>query len=75
GGSVCTSAGSAMVGGFIGGSLGAWGFSKSSVQKPINTLRQGLGNASRLMEKGKQLGEASHNVFKQLHKNLRKGAS
>ncbi|HAT6933104.1 TPA: type IV secretion system protein [Legionella pneumophila] len=75
GGSVCTSAGSAMVGGFIGGSLGAWGFSKSSVQKPINTLRQGLGGASRLMEKGKQLGGASHNVFKQLHKNLRKGAS
>ena len=52
GGSLCTSAGAAMVGGFIGGSIGAWGFSKSTVQKPVDTMRQGLGSVSNLWKKG-----------------------
>lgn len=67
GGSVCTSGGAAMVGGFIGSSLGAWGFSKTQLAKS----RQGSSTA---LEKGKQLSSHGHNLFKQLHKNLRRGA-
>lgn len=67
GGSVCTSGGAAMVGGFIGSSLGAWGFSKSQLAKS----RQG---STAVLEKGKQLSHSGHNLFKQLHKNLRRGA-
>lgn len=67
GGSLCTSGGAAMVGGFIGSSLGAWGFSKSQLAKS----RQG---SATVLDKGKQLGSASHNLLKQLHKNLRRGA-
>lgn len=67
GGSVCTSGGAAMVGGFIGSSLGAWGFSK-------NKLAQSRQSTATVLDMGKQLGGASHNLFKQLHKNLRRGA-
>ncbi|RUR10815.1 type IV secretion system protein [Legionella sp. km772] len=67
GGSVCTSGGAAMVGGFIGSSLGAGRFSKTFMRN--NTQR-----AASALDKGKQLGNAGHNLFKQLHKNLRRGA-
>lgn len=73
GGSLCTSGGAAMVGGFIGGSIGAWGFSKNSMQKPVNLMRQGLGNTSSLLGKSKQMGMSGKALFKQLHKNLRRG--
>ena len=73
GGSLCTSGGASMVGGFIGGSLGAWGVSKSTIQRPMSMARQGLGSASTLLEKGKQMGASSKAMFKQMHKNLRRG--
>ncbi|KTD20126.1 type IV secretion system protein [Legionella londiniensis] len=75
GGSLCTSGGAAMVSGFIGGSIGAWGFSKTMLQKPANSLRQGLNGSSGLLERGKRVGAASQNLWKQVQKNLRRGAS
>lgn len=75
GGSLCTSGGASMVSGFVGGSIGAWGISKTMIQKPISISRQGLGGTSNLLEKSKQVGAASQNLWKQLHKNLRRGAS
>jgi type IV secretion system protein VirB6 len=65
GGSLCTSGGASMVGGFIGGGMGAWGFSKTMLQKPMGVSRQGLGEAS------KRVGA----VFKQLQKNIRRGSA
>ena len=75
GGSLCTSGGASMVSGFIGGSIGAWGMSKTMLQKPMSISRQGLGGSSNLLEKGRRMGVASQNLWKQLHKNLRKGGS
>jgi type IV secretion system protein VirB6 len=70
---VCTSGGASMVGGFIGGSLGAWSVSKSSIQRPMSMARQGFVSASTLVEKGKQMRASSKAMFKQMHKNLRRG--
>ncbi|HAU3758470.1 TPA: type IV secretion system protein [Legionella pneumophila] len=71
GGSVCTSNGAAMVGGLIAGSLGAGGLAK----KAMNKARKGSSSgASSLIQGGKQTTHAATNLFKQLHKNLRRGA-
>lgn len=75
GGSLCTSDGASMVSGFIGGSIGAWGASKTMIQKPMSISRQVLSGTSNVLEKGRGMGTASQNLWKQLHKNLRKGAS
>lgn len=75
GGSLCTSGGAAMVGGFIGGSIGALGMSKTMIQKPMSISRQGWGGTSSLIEKSKRMGAASQTLWKQLHKNLRRGES
>lgn len=74
GGSVCTSGGAAMVGGFIGSSLGAGRFSKKLLQNNAQRALQSLGYATAALNQGKQLGSAGHNLVKQLHKNLRRGA-
>ncbi len=73
GGSLCTSGGAAMVGGFIGGSIGAWGFSKNTVQRPMGLARQGLGSGASVLEKSRQMGASGKAMFKQMHKNLRRG--
>jgi type IV secretion system protein VirB6 len=75
GGSVCTSGGAAMVGGFIGSAIGAGSFSKNMMNNNVQRMGQGLSHAATALDKGKQLGNASQNLFKQLHKNLRRGAS
>jgi type IV secretion system protein VirB6 len=49
--------------------------SKTMLQKPMSISRQGLGGSSSLLEKGRRMGAASQNLWKQLHKNLRKGGS
>ena len=72
GGSICTSGGASMVSGFITGSMGAWGMSKTMLQKPMHISRQGLSSTSSL---GRRVSGASQTLWKQLHKNLRRGAS
>lgn len=67
GGALCTSGGSAMVGGFIGSSMGMWGFSKQAIQKPMSTFNR----VSGLAQKGRQLGTS----FKQIQQQLRRGNS
>ncbi|MHA3320885.1 type IV secretion system protein [Legionella pneumophila] len=71
GGSVCTSSGAAMVGGLIAGSLGAGSLAKKAMNKASKGSSSG---ASSLIQGGKQTTHAATNLFKQLHKNLRRGA-
>ncbi|HIC9088376.1 TPA: type IV secretion system protein [Legionella pneumophila] len=71
GGSVCTSSGAAMVSGLIAGSLGAGGLTKKAMNKASKGTSSG---ASSLIQGGKQTTHAAANLFKQLHKNLRRGA-
>lgn len=75
GGHLCTSGGAAMVGGFIGGSLGAWSASKNRVKKLVNPLRERLGRGSNLVEGDNQQTTTRQNLFKHLQKNLRSGAT
>ena len=70
GGSLCTSGGAAMVGGFVGGSMGTWAFSRSSIQKQLSFARQSLGGTASLLQKGKATSQA---LFKQMHQNMRRG--
>lgn len=63
GGTVSTSSGAAMVGGFVGGALGAWAMSKSAGQKSANLMRSAGGKFS---HSGKAL-------FQQMQKNIRRG--
>lgn len=74
GGSVCTSGGAAMVSGFVGGSLGALGFSKTVMHSPRELSHKGLQGASSILARGKQLSASSQNLWKQLHKNIRGGS-
>ncbi|QMT61709.1 type IV secretion system protein [Legionella sp. PC997] len=71
GGSVCTSSGAAMMGGLIAGSLGAGSLAKKAMNKASKGTSSG---ASSLIQGGKQTTHAATNLFKQLHKNLRRGA-
>ncbi|HAU1765497.1 TPA: type IV secretion system protein [Legionella pneumophila] len=71
GGSVCTSSGAAMVGGLIAGSLSAGHLAKKAMNKAGKGTSTG---ASSLLQGGKQTTTAATNLFKQLHKNLRRGA-
>lgn len=72
GGSLCTSGGAAMVGGFIGGSLGAWSASKKSIQSPMGLARQSLNSASSAIQRGHATSRA---LFQQLQKSLRRSNS
>lgn len=72
GGSVCTSSGAAMVGGLIASSIGAGGLAKNTLSK----ASKGAGSsASSLLKGGQQTTHTATHLFKQLHKNLRRGAS
>jgi type IV secretion system protein VirB6 len=71
GGAICTSGGAAMVGGFIGGSMGTWAFSKHSLQQQMNLARQGLSGGAHLFQKGQHMGDASKALIKKIHQNLR----
>lgn len=73
GGAMCTSGGAAMVGGFIGGGLGAWAFSKNSIQTSVQAARHGLNGTSHLLQKGKQSLVTSKALIQKMHQNLRKG--
>lgn len=73
GGSLCTSAGTSMVSGFIAGSIGALSISKNTLNKPGRFARQGANHASTLLEKSRQMGSSGKALFKQMHKNLRGG--
>ena len=71
GGSVCTSSGAAMVGGLIASGLGAGGLAKKALSK----ASKGAGSStSSLLKGGQQTTHAATHLFKQLHKNLRRGA-
>ncbi|HHG8507937.1 TPA: type IV secretion system protein [Legionella pneumophila] len=72
GGSVCTSSGAAMVGGFIAGSLSTGRLAQKSMSKAGKGLG---GSASSLAHGGQHTKNAATHLFKQLHKNLRRGAS
>ena len=69
GGATCTSGGAAMVGGFIGSSMGTWAFSKNS----LKNASKGLGSSANLLHKGKQLGASSKAMFQKMQQNLRRG--
>jgi len=75
GGSLCTSGGASMVSGFIGGSIGAWSTSKTMLKQPLSLSRQGLSGTSSVLERGRQMSTASHNLWKQIQKNIRGGKS
>jgi type IV secretion system protein VirB6 len=67
GGHICTSHGTAMLGSFIGGSMGAWASSTTGFSKSTQLGRQGLQGISRMASKG-------HGLMQQMQKNLRRGA-
>ncbi len=64
GGSICTSGGAAMVGGFIGGSVSSLAFSKNTIQKSMNVAQM-----------GKQTLAHSHSMIQKIQQNLRRGQS
>jgi type IV secretion system protein VirB6 len=74
GGALCTSGGAAMVGGFIGSSLGAWASSKNTVQNAMKATRQGFHGTSHAFHKGKQTLATSKALIQKMQQNLRKGA-
>ena len=73
GGALCTPGGAAMVGGFIGSSMGTLAFSKNSLQKHMSLARQGLQGSGQLLQKGKQLGISSKAMLQKMQQNLRRG--
>lgn len=73
GGALCTSGGAAMVGGFIGSSMGTWAFSKNSIQKSMQVARQGLGHSANVLQKGRQSFANSRAMIQKIHQNLRRG--
>lgn len=74
GGSVSSSNGAAMVGGLLAFGLGATSSLKNTAEKSKDLTRMGLSGTSNLFEKGAQIKAASKNLYKQLHKNLRRGS-
>lgn len=73
GGAMCTSGGAAMVGGFIGSSMGTWAFSKNAIQKSVQSARQGLGSSAHVLQKGRQSFATSRAMIQKIHQNLRRG--
>ena len=73
GGALCTSGGAAMVGGFIGSSMGTWAFSKNSIQKSMQAARQGFNGSANVFQKSRQSLASSKAMFQKLHQNLRRG--
>ncbi|MBA2649671.1 MAG: type IV secretion system protein [Legionella sp.] len=73
GGSLCTSGGAAMVGGFIGGSMGAWNATKNSAQHTMQLGRQSFSGAQGFAKKGKSMSASSKALFQHMQKNLRRG--
>ena len=73
GGALCTSGGAAMVGGFIGSSMGTWAFSKNSIQKSMQAARQGLGSSASVLQKSRQSFTNSRAMIQKIHQNLRRG--
>ncbi|MDP3559979.1 MAG: type IV secretion system protein [Legionellaceae bacterium] len=73
GGAVCTSGGAAMVGGFIGSSMGAFVFSKTTLGKSMSIARQGLSASTNLLPKN--LGASSKAMFQHMQQNFRRGKS
>lgn len=73
GGALCTSGGGAMVGGFIGSSMGSLAFSKNTIQKSVQAARQGLGGSTNVLQKGKQSFTTSRAMIQKIHQNLRRG--
>lgn len=74
GGSVSSSNGAAMVGGLLALGLGATSSLKNTAEKSKDLTRMGLSGTSNLFEKGAQIKAASKSLYKQLHKNLRRGS-
>ncbi|MGL6029436.1 MAG: type IV secretion system protein [Legionella sp.] len=72
GGSVCTSTGAAMLGGFIASSLTAGRRTHKAVNHTGKGVRSGT---SSILKGGQQTTRAATHLFKQLHKNLRRGVS
>ena len=73
GGALCTSGGAAMVGGFVGSSMGSLVFSKNSIQKSMQAARQGLGSSASVLQKGRQSLTNSRAMIQKIHQNLRRG--